>query len=334
MVTFYSIPVDQNTTIIQVTKQSEQLEQNCFSMTPDKTDDNEASGIPVNNSNSRTVTKTVAQIHRLTSDVKEKDSHRNLVSRIDGSKNIDVNYVQIQEQFNLTEDEKIMQTEGRTVKGQLNDKRSNTQNSNLVEVQSNDKNQTDLGNRFDYNTMIPPNHLNKEGLEKTPIIRNTTCNKSESSTDLPDTETSSLQMGFLTVPDLHDRRIALSLKDDDEKIDSYRITKPVHPTSQLSYQSFPGHSNFILMKASDWLKHGGHYDRDGFDIQSNFGHFDTKSREAPWLSQFRMPEQHVFVTSHGSVMEDVSIEDHDGRSMIRSYHTNKELHHDKFEVGT
>jgi phenylpyruvate tautomerase PptA (4-oxalocrotonate tautomerase family) len=97
--------------------------------------------------------------------------------------------------------------------------------------------------------------------------------------------------------------------------------------SCLSYTSFPGNGNFILVKANDWLKNGCRYDQDGFALQSNFGHVDMKSKpiSRPWLSQFRKMAQRVYVTPHGKVVENISIQDHDGRSYITSYHTNKEL---------
>ncbi|XP_063399385.1 uncharacterized protein LOC134684018 [Mytilus trossulus] len=97
--------------------------------------------------------------------------------------------------------------------------------------------------------------------------------------------------------------------------------------SSLSYSSFPGHSNFIFVKANDWLKEGCKYDQDGFAVQSNYGHFDMKSKgtSAPWLSQFRRTVQHVYISPHGKVVENISVQDHDGKAFITSYHTNKEL---------
>lgn len=109
------------------------------------------------------------------------------------------------------------------------------------------------------------------------------------------------------------------------------LHKKEHPStdneSSLSYTSFPGNGNFILVKANDWLKNGCRYDQDGFALQSNFGHVDIKSKpiSRPWLSQFRKMAQRVYVTPHGKVVENISIQDHDGRSYITSYHTNKEL---------
>ncbi|CAC5386083.1 unnamed protein product [Mytilus coruscus] len=104
--------------------------------------------------------------------------------------------------------------------------------------------------------------------------------------------------------------------------------------SKLSYSSFPGHSNFIFVKANDWLKEGSKYDKDGFALHSNYGHFDMKSKatSAPWLSQFRRTVQHVYISPHGKVVENISVQDHDGKAFITSYHTNKELKNIKEKV--
>ncbi|CAG2208707.1 unnamed protein product [Mytilus edulis] len=104
--------------------------------------------------------------------------------------------------------------------------------------------------------------------------------------------------------------------------------------SSLSYSSFPGHSNFIFVKANDWLKEGCKYDQDGFAVQSNYGHFDMKSKgtSAPWLSQFRRTVQHVYISPHGKVVENISVQDHDGKAFITSYHTNKEIKNIKEKV--